>query len=373
MTHAPSSLPRRVGVVSSAQTEWRNAWPGAQHIDLISAAVQQALEGSGLRMEDVDFIIDSGSDVLDGRSISNCGFLGAMGAHHKEESRVEDDGLWAALYGVNKIASGSAEVGLIIAYAKPSEADVQQFHATVADPFCQRPVGLDETTANGLIAQAYLQRHRLGDEALAQVAARAWARAKLNPYLALDDAPSLDQINASPLAATPLRQSMLARPVDGAVALILASERVARRAARVPVWVTGMGASMDSGNFAMREPGFAACGAAARRAFSAAGTDARSIGLAEVSATSAAAELITVEALGLAEAGRGIDLYRDGAPLALNLSGGSLPAWPVFATGLVRLAEAAERMAGGAGNGKAVVHASSGLGAQSHCVFIVEA
>ena len=64
-------MPRRVGVVSSAQTEWRNAWSGAQHIDLISAAVQQALEGSGLRIEDVDFIIDSGSDVLDGRSISN--------------------------------------------------------------------------------------------------------------------------------------------------------------------------------------------------------------------------------------------------------------------------------------------------------------
>ena len=373
MTHTISPSRRRVGVVSSAQTDWRSAWSGAQHIDLISAAVQQALEGSGLRIDDVDFVIDSGSDVLDGRSISNCGFLGAMGAHHKEESRVEDDGLWAALYGVTKIASGAADVGLIIAYAKPSEADVQQFHNTIADPFCQRPVGLDETTANGLIAQAYLHRHQLGEEALAQVAARAWAQALLNPHLGLEQALGLDQINASPYAAAPLRQAMLARPVDGAVALVLASERVARRAARVPVWVTGMGASMDSGNFAMREPGFAACAAAARRAFAKAGTDARSIGLAEVSATSAAAELITVEALGLAEAGRAIDLYSDGSPLALNLSGGSLPAWPVFATGLVRLAEAAEQLANGAGNGKGVVHASSGLGAQSHCVFVVEA
>jgi len=203
--------------------------------------------------------------------------------------------------------------------------------------------------------------------------ARAWAQALLNPYLGLQDAPGLEQINASPFAAAPLRQSMLARPVDGAVAMVLASERVARRVARVPVWVTGMGASMDSGNFAMREPGFAACTAAARRAFTAAGTDARSIGLAEVSATSAAAELITLEALGLAEAGRAIDLYRAGSALALNLSGGSLPAWPVFATGLVRLAEATDRLAGGAGNGRAVVHASSGLGAQSHCVFVVEA
>ena len=386
MTHSIAPSRRRVGVVASAQTAWRTAWSGAQHIDLISAAVQQALEGSGLRIEDIDFVIDSGSDVLDGRSISNCGFLGAMGAHHKEESRVEDDGLWAALYGVTKIASGAADVGLIIAYAKPSEADVQQFHNTIADPFCQRPVGLDEASAQGLLAQAYLHRHHLEDDVLAQVAAQAWARALRNPHLALDRAPSAAEISTSPWAAAPLRQGMLARPVDGAVALILASERVTRRAARTPIWVTGMGAAMDSGNFAMREPGFAACAGAARAAFAAAGTDAQSIGVAEISGTSAAAELITLEALGLAEAGRAIELYQDGAELALNRSGGALPAWPVFATGLVRLAEAVEQLVNSAENGaengagkgsgksknKALVHASSGLGAQSHCVFIVE-
>ncbi len=372
MTTSRSSSHRRVGVVASAQTEWRSAWSGAQHIDLISAAVQQALEGTGLRIEDVDFVIDSGSDVLDGRSISNCGFLGAMGAHHKEESRVEDDGLWAALYGVTKIASGAAEIGLIIAYAKPSEAEVQQFHTSIADPFCQRPVGLDEATAQGLLAQAYLQRHSLEEGALAKVAARAWSRALHNPYLGLDAAPGADEIDASPWAAAPLRQGMLARPVDGAVALILASERVARRVARRPVWVTGMGAAMDSGNFAMREPGLPACATAARAAFASAGTQAGAVGLAEVSATSAAAELVTLEALGLAEGGRAIDLYRDDGELEFNRSGGALPAWPVFATGLVRLAEAAGQMAGGAGNGVGLVHASSGLGAQSHCVFVVE-
>ena len=122
-----NSKPGRVGIASTAQTAWLPAWSNAQHIDLIASVVQRALKGCGLRIADVDFVIDSGSDVLDGRSISNCGFLGAMGAHHKEESRVEDDGLWAALYGVNKIASGSADVGLIIAYSKPSESDVSKF------------------------------------------------------------------------------------------------------------------------------------------------------------------------------------------------------------------------------------------------------
>lgn len=372
MTPSIPSHPRRVGVVSSAQTPWRSAWSGAQHIDLIAFAVRAALEGSGLRIEDVDFVIDSGSDVLDGRSISNCGFLGAMGAHHKEESRVEDDGLWAALYGATKIASGAADVGLIIAYAKPSEAEIDRFHSTIADPFCQRPVGLDETTANGLIAQQYLQRHRRGEEVLARVAAQAWSRAARGGKLDVANAPTMEEILASPMAASPLRQGMLARPVDGAVAVVLASESVARRASRRPVWITGMGAAMDSGNFARRDPGLPACTAAAERARAKAGARGNGAGVVEMSAASAATELITLEALGVAEVGAGAEVYLDDGASQINSSGGALPAYPVFATGLVRLAEATDRLVAGEGNGQALVHATSGLGGQSHCVFVIE-
>lgn len=189
---------KRVAIVSTAQTAWRPARSDAQHIDLISSVVQRALKGCGLQIKDVDFVIDSGSDVLDGRSISNCGFLGAMGAHHKEESRVEDDGLWAALYGVTKVASGAADIGLIIAYSKPSESDVSKFYSTMADPFCQRPVGLDEVTASGLVAQRYLHAHNLGEEDLAEVAASAWQRARANGNVEFDAAPSRSAVMASP-------------------------------------------------------------------------------------------------------------------------------------------------------------------------------
>ena len=374
---ASNNRHRRVGIVSTAQTAWRAAWSEAQHIDLISSAVTRALKGSGLRIEDVDFVIDSGSDVLDGRSISNCGFLGAMGAHHKEESRVEDDGLWAALYGVTKIASGAADVGLIIAYSKPSESDVSKFYATMTDPFCQRPVGLDEVTASGLMAQQYLHRHGLTEEDLAEVAASAWKKASSNSHVEFDAAPTLADVMGSPMVASPLRQLMMARPVDGAVAIVLASEEFARRITPAPVWVTGMGTSMDGNVFAMREPGLTSCAIAAAMAYRRAGVAPDRLGLAEVSATSAVAELLSLEALGLAPPGRAIDLYRGGKGPAVNRSGGALPANPIMATGLVRLAEAAEQLSGRRPGGtpdsaSAVVHASSGIGGQSHCVFVVE-
>lgn len=367
----------RVGVISSAQTELRPAWSGAQHVDLISAVVSEIFKGTGLSLQDVDFVIDSGSDILDGRSISNCGFLGAMGAHHKEESRVEDDGLWAALYGVTKIASGASGVGLIIAYSKPSESDVDMFYATQCEPFYQRPVGFDHRAASGMQAQRYLAEHGLRESDLARIVAKRWADAASNRKVQVAAVPSEDEILASPNVAAPLKRLMMARPVDGAVAVLLAAEDIARRSARTPVWVTGMGASADRHSFAVRKPGtLEACEAAAKAAYKRAGMQ-KPASLAEVSASSAASELLVLESLGLAAPGKGLSLLDGAGNTAINLSGGALPADPIMATGLVRLREAARQLTypheyGLNNPASAIVHGASGVGMQSHCVFTLE-
>src|SRR4051812_4556206 len=202
-----ATMGRSVAIVSSAQTALRTAWDGVQHIDLIGDVVSRCFEGVGLTLDDVDFVMDSGSDVLDGRSISNCGFLGALGAHHKEESRIEEDGLWAALYGTLKIQAGGADVGLIVAYSKSSEADLPAFYATQTEPFYQRGVGIDQTSASGLQASQYLARTGKDEAVLAQVAAYDWSRAQANVGLELGDgAPSADDIASSALVASPLRE-----------------------------------------------------------------------------------------------------------------------------------------------------------------------
>lgn len=146
MTTSPH---RHVAVVNSAQTLFTSSRSDRQHVDLIAETMTGALKGTGLRIEYVDFVIDSGSDFLDGRSISNCGFLGAMGAHHKEESRVEEDGLWSFSYAANKIASGSASVAPVVAYSKPPESDVRAYWTALLEPLIQRPTGLDHSSVTG--------------------------------------------------------------------------------------------------------------------------------------------------------------------------------------------------------------------------------
>jgi acetyl-CoA C-acetyltransferase len=367
----------RVAVVSSAQTPFRESWTGLQHVDLIGSAVLAALRGSGLRMEDVDVVINCGSDVLDGRSISNCGFLGAMGGHHKEESRVEDDGLFGAVYGTTKVASGSASVALIVAYSKPSESDVSGYYATLTDPFYQRALGLDHLGAAGLMANQYLTATDADEEALLRIAAESWRKVAGNVDVEVKSLPTREDIEGSPMVADPLRSLQIARPVDGAVAVLLAAERVARRVTEHPVWITGMGAAMEGHFLADRLPGeLEACRAAADMATRRAGiTDVSGIDLAEVSGSSAAGEAMVVEALGLAPRGHAADVYAEGSPVSINPSGGALPADPIMATGLVRLHEASARLAGRLGEdagSRALVHGAGGLGMQNHCVFTLE-
>lgn len=361
--------------MNSAQTLLADARPDHQHVDLITEVVTRALKGTGIRVEDIDFVIDSGSDFLDGRSISNCGFLGAMAAHHKEESRVEEDGLWALSYAVDKLVAGPASVGLVIGYSKPSEGDVRAFWTGMLEPFLQRPIGLDHESAAALYGQSYLAAAGLEADELRVVSENAWRKAVANPNVDVER-PADDEWDAE--VSSPLRGSDYARPVDGAVAVLLAIEEVAEEATSHPVWITGVGSAIDQHFLAGREPdSLPAAGYALRSALAQAGRESsRDFDLVEVSATSTVGELMVLEALELAEPHTAIELYRSDDP-RINPSGGALPANVLMAAGLARLHEAAIRL-GRRGAHRdhegrsALVHGTGGFAMQNHCVVTLE-
>lgn len=366
----------KVGVVAAAQTDLRPAWSNAQHIDLISSVVTSVFKGTGLTIDDVDFVIDSGSDVLDGRSISNCGFLGALGAHHKEEARVEEDGLWGALYGVNKIRAGSSSIGLIVAYSKPSESNVDLFWNSQLEPFYQRPVGFGQRAASGIQAQRYLASSGVTQQELAALVSQRWAAAAANGGVAIDEVPDVEAVLRSDESAAPLTKLMTARPVDGAVAMLIAREDIARRVSRNPAFITGMGTSMDAHSYADRDGSrLASAEKAAAMAYRNAGWTSADADIAEISASTVVSELMTVEALGLAAQGKGLSAVND-SKTVINRSGGALPADPIMATGLVRLAEASRQLSQPEPHGtaprRAIVHGASGVCMQNNCVFTLE-
>jgi acetyl-CoA C-acetyltransferase len=218
---------------------------------------------------------------------------------------------------------------------------------------------------------------RSADE-LKRVSDHAWSRAVERGST---DAASYDDgtIFWGEVVAAPLTRRDMARPVDGAVAMVLTSEHVARQLGREAVWVTGMGSAMDQHFLAARDPAsLPAAEAAARSALRMAGLDGvDQVDVVEVSAGSTVGELMVLEALGLAEPGEGLDVYSGDRAAALNRSGGALPADPVMATGLVRLHEVVSDLAGrtASSDGQArrgLAHGTGGLGMQNHCVVTVE-
>src|SRR5581483_393972 len=126
---------------------------------------------------------------------------------------------------------------------------------------------------------------------------------------------------------------------------------------------------------------------AAERAYNMAGiTDPRKqLGVAEIHEPCAFQDLMIYEALGFCDKGKGRELLHSGDTdinvsglLPVNLSGGALSANPIFATGLIRLAEAAHYLTGQSTNypieaKTAVAHATSGFALQSNIVYVLSA
>ena len=154
-----------------------------------------------------------------------------------------------------------------------------------------------------------------------------------------------------------------------------------RSLGRPAAWLRGLGWASDT---YWREPealvALAPLRAAAQRAYAMAGIGAptREIAVAEISDITPYHELMAYEALGFCEPGGGQRLLDDPG-LAVNPSGGMLSANPYFASGLVRVAEAALQVMGRAGERQvkgatvALAHAVSGLGGQAHTVAVVGA
>jgi acetyl-CoA C-acetyltransferase len=176
---------------------------------------------------------------------------------------------------------------------------------------------------------------------------------------------------ASAPVSTPLRAAEVAGRADGAVVMVVASERAARRISDKPVWVTGVGWSQDAPSLESREWGEARyMRLAAERAYAMAGIRAprRAISLAEVNDTYAYKELQHLEALKLARPGEAGLLSEEGATepdgdLPVNVSGGVLGRGNLFeANGLAQAMECVLQLRGEAGE-RQVAGASTAVAA----------
>jgi acetyl-CoA C-acetyltransferase len=380
-------MANRVGICAVAQTTYeRDKWY-TRFQGMVLEVLESLLAQTGLNFNEkdgIDTIISVSDDVFDARTISDNGLTDALGAHMRSEEKVAQEGLQAVYYGLAAILSGHTDVVLIIGHAKESQGQSRNMVTHLAfDPFYTRPVGLDFQAAAGLQARAYMDRSGLTDAQMARIVAAARTKARNN--LCQPDLPAVTEADvlASPFLADPLRQLHAYPVTDGAVGLILASEERAKKLCARPVWITGVGNSMDSfflgdrdltSNFALKK--------AAERAYRRAGiADPKSaFDVIELSDQYAYQQPMWLEGLGLVDENRGPAWIEAGGASdpKVNPSGGMLAGNPLQLGGLVRAAEAALQLSDQAGPRqipgakRALAHGVMGPAGQFHSVAIFE-
>jgi acetyl-CoA C-acetyltransferase len=379
-------MERRVAIIGQAQTAYSRRMAGLHLEEIVHRTVRAALRDAGLGIADIDTVVGAGCDTLDGRSISNVFVAEAEGAFLKDETKVEEDGAYAAYYALMRLLSGAFDTALVVAYSKGSESSLHSYSAMISDPFYQRPLGLDMTSAAALHASAFSQKYGVTAEQAASVVVKSRRNAALNPY-AQERAPlTVEEVLAEPMACSPLHAPEMAPCGDGACVLVLACDERAERAANPPVWIKGVGQANDAYYIGHRESlaDIPSASFAARKAYEMAGISdpSKDLDFAEIYELTSYGELALCGAMDLCQPADAGALSAAGhtalgADLPINPSGGTLAAHALLAAGLARLAEASLQISGRAGERQVkdarvgLVHSCCGLAFQSNLVFVL--
>jgi len=219
--------------------------------EMIFDVTRDALENSGLSKDDIDAVVfGSAVDAFCGIHNSDKVAIDASGGLLKPTMRNSTSGSTAIstpILGYTHVASGMYDIVMVICFEKMSENHAAQaVFNTVYDEAFVRPIGLNVPIQCGLEARAYLHRYGLTERQMAKVSVKNRGNAFANPYAQLPMKLTVEDVMASPYLSWPVKLLDTSPVTDGARAVILASEDVAKELDDDPVWIKGVGRGADS-------------------------------------------------------------------------------------------------------------------------------
>ncbi len=269
----------------------------------------------------------------------------------------------AAIYqGLDAIAAGRARLVLALGVEKMTACAADQVTDILSRGAYQKELGPEPLSFPGLfalLAKRYFQQHGDQSEALARIAAKNHRNGARNPLAHLQKdlgyAFCRHESERNPMVAPPLKRTDCSTVADGAAAVVLADVDTALGMDKAIVFRARQHVQ-DFLPMAKRDLlAFEGPALAWRRALDEAGMTVESLSLAEVHDCFTPAELLSYEAMGLAERGRGAEVILEGrseadGALPVNPSGGlKAKGHPIGATGVSMHALVAAQLQGSAG------------------------
>jgi len=374
----------KVAIVGVAQTKYEAEKIDQTYMELVFEVVKKLHNDLGITNDDVGSVITSSNDFNDGRTIANMAIQDAVGTVGKSESRVSGDGAFAYVYAAMRILSGEYDTVMVVSHCKCSEVNQYLVNNTIFDPYYQRHLGLDQISSAGLMANMHMTKYGITEEQAAKVVVKNRKNALNNPYAHLRKEVSLDEILNSPMMAYPLKELEFPPFSDGAVAMLLTTEELAKKFTDTPVWLKGYASCTDAyylGHRTMSD--LIGLELAAKEAYKMAGIKdpVKELDVAEVYDAFSIHELMSYEALDFCNKGEGGKFMDSGETqtsgnLPVNPSGGVLSSNPTMANGLIRVGEVALQIMGKADKRQiadsklGLANGMNGICSQGNCVLI---
>ncbi len=346
--------------------------------DIAVEALLNAMDDAGIDKVDSLYVgnMASGSFVEQenlGALIADWAGLGHIPAV-KVEAACASGGA-AVQEGAKAVLSGLEDVVAVVGVEKMTDAwpsDATRYLAYAADADWELFHGASFVALNALIMRLYMKEYGYTEEDLALFAVNAHANGAKNPYAMFKRPITVETVMKSPYVADPLKLFDASPVCDGSAAVIITTPEKAKELG-VPkekwVEIAGMGRSIDTINLANREEflTLTAAKVAAERAYKMAGVTAKDIDFFEVHDAFTVMAALSLEALGVAEKGKGAMLAKEGqiaidADYPIQTMGGlKSRGHPVGATGVYQTVEAVLQLRGEAPEGIQVPDAEVGL------------
>jgi acetyl-CoA C-acetyltransferase len=336
---------RPVYVAGSAVTR---SWADASRnlTELIFDGVTAAMTDAGLTMAEVDGVVLAAHDLTDGRGLTSMVTAPAAGAYLKDEVRLGEDGASALALAAARIRGGHSEVCVVAGWGRASEGSPDDIARQLFDPFTARPFGLTELSVSAMRASAALRAFPGYGTWREEVAAR---RSGL---------PARQVAKGS----YPLQPGDLPVWSDVVATVVLT-------AAPTAVQVLGVGMSTEPFDIGARDlVGMPALAEAGERALRMAGIGMDAVGIFEVDGLTTFEEALGLEALGVADRGRGMQVLAQSP--AVNADGGCAAGYCAPAMGLVRISRAHHALSTGT-HRYALATGSSVVAAQTQAAIVL--
>ncbi len=249
---------RRVAIVGAGLTKFvRRAQETGK--ELAYEAAKMALDSCELTLKDVDCVsLGTAPDAFDGVHMKGEYLSDGAGGWRKPVIRPYvggGTGVFTAIHGWLQVASGLFDICLVVTEEKMSSCYPHPAGAflTIFDHTTEQPLKPNLIWIFALEMRRYMETYGISHRDIALVSVKNKKNAMDHPCAQIPQEITVDDVLNSEVLADPVHRLDISPTSDGAAAIVLAAEHVAKKITDKPVWLDGVGWNIDTAYWATRD------------------------------------------------------------------------------------------------------------------------